>query len=208
MLTPPKRKQDTLILWIHRGAWRGRLCYLKCTAVCFLQLLQICVGELQYSFYCYVPVKCSSSFDRITALARGPWACFHVIPDPGRVVYCCKVPIGIHACCLCHSIPADLLLEGFNSYRFLSNGNIPIPGQQDKDNFQETMEAMHIMTFNHDEILGQRAHTCTAFILPCEHTHIHIHIHAIKLPIIGLTNCKAAFYLLEPPFYDFFYVQP
>uniref|UniRef100_A0A8B9LUP3 Myosin, heavy chain 10, non-muscle n=1 Tax=Astyanax mexicanus TaxID=7994 RepID=A0A8B9LUP3_ASTMX len=40
---------------------------------------------------------------------------------------------------------SDLLLEGFNNYRFLSNGNIPIPGQQDKDNFQETMEAMHIM---------------------------------------------------------------
>ncbi|XP_036385880.1 myosin-10 isoform X5 [Megalops cyprinoides] len=49
---------------------------------------------------------------------------------------------------------SDLLLEGFNSYRFLSNGNIPIPGQQDKDNFQETMEAMHIMSFSHDEILS------------------------------------------------------
>ena len=51
---------------------------------------------------------------------------------------------------------ADLLLDGFNSYRFLSNGNIPIPGQQDKDNFQETMEAMNIMSFAHDEILGER----------------------------------------------------
>uniref|UniRef100_A0A672HDH2 Myosin, heavy chain 10, non-muscle n=1 Tax=Salarias fasciatus TaxID=181472 RepID=A0A672HDH2_SALFA len=49
---------------------------------------------------------------------------------------------------------ADLLLEGFNNYRFLSNGNIPIPGQQDKDNFQETMEAMHIMSFGHEEILA------------------------------------------------------
>lgn len=48
---------------------------------------------------------------------------------------------------------ADLLLEGFNKYRFLSNGNIPIPGQQDKDNFQETMEAMHIMSFSHEEIV-------------------------------------------------------
>ncbi|XP_034448923.1 myosin-10 isoform X1 [Hippoglossus hippoglossus] len=47
----------------------------------------------------------------------------------------------------------DLLLEGFNDYRFLSNGNIPIPGQQDKDNFQETMDAMHIMSFNHEEIV-------------------------------------------------------
>ncbi|XP_075870455.1 myosin-10 isoform X2 [Nelusetta ayraudi] len=49
---------------------------------------------------------------------------------------------------------SDLLLEGFNDYRFLSNGHIPVPGQQDKDNFQETMEAMHIMSFAHEEILS------------------------------------------------------
>uniref|UniRef100_A0A665W1V3 Myosin-10-like n=1 Tax=Echeneis naucrates TaxID=173247 RepID=A0A665W1V3_ECHNA len=41
----------------------------------------------------------------------------------------------------------DLLLEGFNNYRFLSNGNIPIPGQQDKENFQETMEAIVFLSF-------------------------------------------------------------
>ncbi|XP_062284117.1 myosin-10 isoform X5 [Scomber scombrus] len=51
-------------------------------------------------------------------------------------------------------LKSDLLLEGFNNYRFLSNGNIPIPGQQDKDNFQETMDAMHIMSFSHEEILA------------------------------------------------------
>uniref|UniRef100_A0A3Q4G4C6 Myosin, heavy chain 10, non-muscle n=1 Tax=Neolamprologus brichardi TaxID=32507 RepID=A0A3Q4G4C6_NEOBR len=51
-------------------------------------------------------------------------------------------------------LKSDLLLEGFNNYRFLSNGNIPIPGQQDKDNFHETMEAMHIMSFGHEEILA------------------------------------------------------
>uniref|UniRef100_A0A8C5FBG5 Myosin, heavy chain 10, non-muscle n=1 Tax=Gadus morhua TaxID=8049 RepID=A0A8C5FBG5_GADMO len=39
------------------------------------------------------------------------------------------------------------------SYRFLSNGNLTIPGQQDKDNFQETMDAMNIMSFSHEEIL-------------------------------------------------------
>ncbi|XP_048846826.1 myosin-10-like isoform X2 [Brienomyrus brachyistius] len=49
-------------------------------------------------------------------------------------------------------LKSDLLLENFTSYRFLSNGNIPIPGQQDKDIFQETMEAMRIMSFSHDEI--------------------------------------------------------
>uniref|UniRef100_A0A8C3AQI2 Myosin heavy chain 10 n=1 Tax=Cyclopterus lumpus TaxID=8103 RepID=A0A8C3AQI2_CYCLU len=47
----------------------------------------------------------------------------------------------------------DLLLEGFSNYRFLSNGNVTIPGQQDKDNFQETLDAMHIMSFSHDEIV-------------------------------------------------------
>ncbi|CAJ0937909.1 unnamed protein product [Ranitomeya imitator] len=51
-------------------------------------------------------------------------------------------------------LKSDLLLEGFNNYRFVSNGYVPIPGQQDKDNFQETMEAMHIMGFSHDEILS------------------------------------------------------
>ncbi|XP_053181064.1 myosin-10 isoform X1 [Scomber japonicus] len=51
-------------------------------------------------------------------------------------------------------LKSDLLLEGFNNYRFLSNGNVTIPGQQDKDNFQETMDAMHIMSFSHEEILA------------------------------------------------------
>lgn len=70
-----------------------------------------------------------------------------------------RVQVGVNSSYLaCFSLllppaTADLLLEGFNNYRFLSNGYIPIPGQQDKDNFQETMEAMHIMGFSHDEIL-------------------------------------------------------
>lgn len=70
---------------------------------------------------------------------------------------------------------ADLLLEGFNNYRFLSNGYIPIPGQQDKDNFQETMEAMHIMGFSHDEILCKLwslwNFQCVLFSLIHTHTH-------------------------------------
>ncbi|XP_033983020.1 myosin-10-like isoform X2 [Trematomus bernacchii] len=48
----------------------------------------------------------------------------------------------------------DLLLENFSNYRFLNNGNITIPGQQDKDNFQETLDAMHIMSFSHEEIVS------------------------------------------------------
>uniref|UniRef100_A0A3Q3ITF5 Myosin-9 n=1 Tax=Monopterus albus TaxID=43700 RepID=A0A3Q3ITF5_MONAL len=48
----------------------------------------------------------------------------------------------------------DLLLENYNNYRFLSNGNVTIPGQQDKDLFTETMEAMRIMGIPEEEQLG------------------------------------------------------
>ncbi|XP_053546603.1 myosin-10 [Bombina bombina] len=51
-------------------------------------------------------------------------------------------------------VKTDLLLENFNQYRFLSNGNITIPGQQDKDIFQETMESMKIMGISHEEIMS------------------------------------------------------
>ncbi|XP_070583653.1 myosin-10-like isoform X2 [Erythrolamprus reginae] len=46
----------------------------------------------------------------------------------------------------------ELLLEPFNQYRFLSNGYLPIPGQQDKEIFHDTMESMRIMGFSHEEI--------------------------------------------------------
>lgn len=71
-------------------------------------------------------------------------------------------PRGTSHCILFSFLPADLLLEGFNNYRFLSNGYIPIPGQQDKDNFQETMEAMHIMGFSHEEILCMWGFPCSS----------------------------------------------
>ncbi|XP_026203984.1 myosin-9-like isoform X1 [Anabas testudineus] len=48
----------------------------------------------------------------------------------------------------------ELLLENYNNYRFLSNGNVTIPGQQDKDLFVETMEAMKIMSIPEDEQIG------------------------------------------------------
>ncbi|MEE6511888.1 hypothetical protein FKM82_018741 [Ascaphus truei] len=51
-------------------------------------------------------------------------------------------------------LKTDLLLEGYNKYRFLSNGNVTIPGQQDKDMFQETLEAMKIMGIPDDEQIG------------------------------------------------------
>ncbi|XP_053325018.1 myosin-9 [Spea bombifrons] len=51
-------------------------------------------------------------------------------------------------------LKSDLLLEAYNKYRFLSNGHVTIPGQQDKDLFQETMEAMKIMGIPDEEQLG------------------------------------------------------
>ncbi|XP_051817642.1 myosin-9 isoform X1 [Antechinus flavipes] len=51
-------------------------------------------------------------------------------------------------------LKTDLLLEPYNKYRFLSNGHVTIPGQQDKDMFQETMEAMRIMSIPEEEQMG------------------------------------------------------
>ncbi|KAG2464134.1 myosin-9a isoform X1 [Polypterus senegalus] len=51
-------------------------------------------------------------------------------------------------------LKSDLLLEGYNNYRFLSNGHVTIPGQQDKDLFTETMDAMKIMGIPEDEQNG------------------------------------------------------
>lgn len=57
-------------------------------------------------------------------------------------------------------LTADLLLEPYNKYRFLSNGHVTIPGQQDKDMFQETMEAMRIMGIPEDEQMGKGRDSC------------------------------------------------
>lgn len=56
---------------------------------------------------------------------------------------------------LSHLHSDELLLENYNNYRFLSNGNITIPGQQDKDLFMETLEAMRIMSIPEDEQIGK-----------------------------------------------------
>ncbi|XP_062872384.1 myosin-9-like isoform X2 [Trichomycterus rosablanca] len=51
-------------------------------------------------------------------------------------------------------VRSELCLENYNKYRFLSNGNVTIPGQQDKDLYNETMEAMRIMSIPEDEQIG------------------------------------------------------
>ncbi|XP_030053543.1 myosin-10 isoform X2 [Microcaecilia unicolor] len=50
-------------------------------------------------------------------------------------------------------VKTDLLLESFDQYRFLSNRFLPIPGQQDQEIYQETLESMNIMGFSHEEIM-------------------------------------------------------
>ncbi|XP_026180145.1 myosin-11-like isoform X2 [Mastacembelus armatus] len=48
----------------------------------------------------------------------------------------------------------ELLLEDFSKYRFLMEGHVEIPGQQDDEIFDETLEAMEIMGFTEEERLG------------------------------------------------------
>ncbi|KAF3852305.1 hypothetical protein F7725_005660 [Dissostichus mawsoni] len=49
---------------------------------------------------------------------------------------------------------SELCLEDYSKYRFLSNGNMTIPGQQDTDLFNETMDAFQIMGIPEDERIG------------------------------------------------------
>ncbi|XP_067115240.1 myosin-9-like [Osmerus mordax] len=49
---------------------------------------------------------------------------------------------------------SELCLEDYKKYRFLSNGNVTIPGQQDRDLFLETMEAFKIMSIPEEESTG------------------------------------------------------
>lgn len=56
---------------------------------------------------------------------------------------------------------SELCLEEYSKYRFLSNGNVTIPGQQDKDLFTETMDAFQIMSIPEEETIG------TFFVFIC-----------------------------------------
>ena len=56
---------------------------------------------------------------------------------------------------LMHIFIAELCLEDHSKYRFLSNGNVTIPGQQDRDLFQETIDAFKIMSIPEEEQTGE-----------------------------------------------------
>ncbi|XP_037620821.1 myosin-9-like isoform X2 [Sebastes umbrosus] len=49
---------------------------------------------------------------------------------------------------------SELCLEDYSKYRFLSNGNMTIPGQQDTDMFNETIDAFQIMSIPEEERIG------------------------------------------------------
>ncbi|GAA6086710.1 myosin-11a isoform X3 [Tachysurus ichikawai] len=48
----------------------------------------------------------------------------------------------------------ELLLENFNNYRFLVAGHVQVPGNQDDEMYDETMEAMNIMGLTDEERIG------------------------------------------------------
>uniref|UniRef100_A0A8C5D0N1 Myosin, heavy chain 11b, smooth muscle n=1 Tax=Gadus morhua TaxID=8049 RepID=A0A8C5D0N1_GADMO len=52
------------------------------------------------------------------------------------------------------SLREELLLEDFSCYRFLMSGHVEIPGQEDDQMFEETLEAMEIMGFTQEERTG------------------------------------------------------
>ncbi|XP_056141976.1 myosin-10 [Lampris incognitus] len=49
---------------------------------------------------------------------------------------------------------ADLLLGSADQYRFLSGGSIPLPSQNESDNFTQTMDSMVIMGFSPEESIS------------------------------------------------------
>ncbi|KAG7273095.1 hypothetical protein CRUP_024825 [Coryphaenoides rupestris] len=52
------------------------------------------------------------------------------------------------------SLREELLLEDFSSYRFLMAGHVEIPGQEDDQMFEETLEAMEVLDFTEEERRG------------------------------------------------------
>ena len=49
----------------------------------------------------------------------------------------------------------EFILEDPKSYKFLSNGNLPVPGVNDSQEFQDTVEAMNIMGMTDEEQNGK-----------------------------------------------------
>ena len=48
----------------------------------------------------------------------------------------------------------EYLVMDAKNYKFLSNGNLPVPGVNDGQEFEDTCEAMNIMGMSEDEQSG------------------------------------------------------
>ena len=53
------------------------------------------------------------------------------------------------------SILELFLLDAISNYTFLTNGAIPVPGEDDGADFQSTLNAMSVMGFNNDDVTGK-----------------------------------------------------
>ncbi len=51
----------------------------------------------------------------------------------------------------------EFLVQDAKTYKFLSNGNLPVPGVNDAQEFQDTREAMNIMGMSEDEQNGEQS---------------------------------------------------
>ncbi len=49
----------------------------------------------------------------------------------------------------------EYLIQEPKTYKFLSNGNLPVPGVNDSQEFEDTREAMIIMGMSDDEQSGK-----------------------------------------------------
>ena len=49
----------------------------------------------------------------------------------------------------------EFLVQDAKTYKFLSNGNLPVPGVNDGQEFEDTREAMNIMGMSEEEQSGE-----------------------------------------------------
>ena len=67
---------------------------------------------------------------------------------------------------LCGMSPAEkkeFILDDPKTYKFLSNGNLPVPGVNDSQEFEDTKEAMNIMGMTEEE---QGCKSCDCHMFP------------------------------------------
>ncbi len=63
----------------------------------------------------------------------------------------------------------EFLVQDAKTYRFLANGNLPVPGLNDSQEFEDTKEAMIVMGMTDEEQAGEGTLTHVT------HTHVPEH---------------------------------